>query len=338
MEMQNLHYNHLQILKQASKNKMKNLMLILFIIFSIPFISFAAKDNKSEQMPDTKKITKIPDLAPANDESENKTAKEDNSNLEINFIDLNEIGDAIFIKLPNDKKILIDSGANDKKGELILNFLSQKKVEKIDIVLLSHPHIDHMGGLPFLLKNIKIDKYIDSRYPSTTKIYKNILEIVNEKNIAYETVKKGDTIDMDKNVSIEVLSPLGYSANQKENKNVNNSSVVLKIVYNNISFLLTGDAEKEIEYKLIESSPEKLKSTVLKAAHHGGKNSTTSEFLEKVQPEYIVISTLPGSEFHPHQNTLKRIVKTKSKIYRTDLNGTIKMTTDGNDLKINTER
>lgn len=270
-----------------------------------------------------------------------KTYSESETNtLIVTFLDVKQ-GDSIFIKTPNKKYILIDGGSIPKEwstfdaGKLVVvPYLKNNGIKKIDYVIATHPDLDHIGGLVSVLKNIEVDTFIDSGTISTTKTYETLLNIIDEKKIKY-TIAQRDRINIDSALNIEILSPI----NKRFLNDANNNSIVIKIKYDNISFLLCADIGKEAETEYVKTYGETLKSDILKVAHHGGKSSTSDIFLNYVQPRIAVISVGKHNAFgHPSEDTLSALKAINADIYRTDQSGAITIKTDGKQYSVLTQK
>ncbi len=288
-----------------------NKFVILFIIFS--FISFWG-------------LVQFPAVAgPAAGE------------LEVVFLDVGQ-GDSVLVTTPSGFRVLIDGGdgkgrfSRDQAEEVIIPYLRRAGIRKLDAVAITHPHFDHLGGLVSLLGNRKIEvgEVLDpgARYPSSE--YINFLQAIRDReDIRYLQPRSGDLLDWGPEVEVRVLGPL------EESDNPNNSSLVIKLTYGEISFLLTGDAEWEAEEAMIRKWGFGLSSTVLKAGHHGSATSSSAEFLRYVRPRIAVIAVGEKNRFgHPSEVTLERLSRGRVEVYRTDIRGTVTITTDGRELQV----
>jgi beta-lactamase superfamily II metal-dependent hydrolase len=252
-------------------------------------------------------------------------------NLTAYFIDVGQ-GDSELIQFAG-KNILIDAGDQDA-GPRVESYLRSHGITALDLVVATHPHDDHIRGLIPLLKDFPIKQVLDSGQSHTTQTFSTYLNLIDQKNIPFETAQRGQTIDLDPAIKIEVLSPPSTLFQDDLNQN----SIVLKITYNKISFLLMGDAGIEAENSLLSSGYD-LKSTVLKVGHHGSSSSTSSGFLAKVQPEIEIIEVGAGNDYgHPSQKTMSALQNTNSQIYRTDTNGNIIIDTNGESYTVTTEK
>lgn len=254
-------------------------------------------------------------------------------NLYVYFLDVGQ-GDGAFIRTPNGKNILIDAGQCsegadefDAGVDIVLPFLTKKNITKIDYVVVSHAHSDHVGGLISVMKKIPVDVVYDSGFPYSSPVYAKFLQIIKQKKILYKIARRGDTLDWDPDLTVKVLSP----DVRKFFEDPNNNSVVLKITYKNVSFLFTGDIEALAESDILDNyKKSELSSVILKVPHHGSHTSSTADFLDAVDPEIAVISCGRFNRFkHPHSGIVKRYNDFRIELHRTDKEGTIFISTDG---------
>lgn len=257
-----------------------------------------------------------------------KSFSEDN--FEMHFINVGQ-GDSILIHV-NNKTILIDSGPKDSASSIV-NYLNKYKVKKIDYLIATHPHEDHIGNFSYIIKRFSIGSFYSPKIQSTGKIYESMIDELKHKNLKINVLKEGkSSINLGKDVSIKVLSPKENYLDSKNN--LNNYSAVFLIKYKNTSFLLTGDAEKEAE-EYILSRNENIKANLLKLGHHGSDSSTSEAFLKVVSPSIGIISCGKDNAYgHPHDSVLKLLKKYNVKTYRTDIDGDIKVVSDGNKIMI----
>ena len=250
-------------------------------------------------------------------------------------------GDCAVIETPSGKTYLIDAGPSDKNyggvfdaGEsVIIPFLKSAKAVKLDALLITHTHLDHYGGAQFILNNFNTDEWIDSGIPVSAPDYLEILKTLDAKHIRYSTVKAGDRLDWDKSLTVEVLAP--WPQNRPDARKINDTSIVIKLTYGSVSFLFAGDAEKQEQADLVKKYGRKLKSQILKFPHHGSRTAKHQGFLAAVDPETVVISCGRKNKFfHPHTSTLKMLKRSGAKIYRTDTDGSVQVTTDGKTYSI----
>ena len=247
--------------------------------------------------------------------------------LEITVIDVGQ-GDSILIETPSGKKVLIDGGEEYAGKNIVIPFLRRKGINKLNMVILTHPHSDHVGGLPEVLKKVRVDSVLDSGLPHTSGYYKNFLSLIEKNRIKYKVVRLGSTLDFRDGVKANILGP-SEPLLEGTNSDLNNNSIVMRLVYGKFSMLLTGDSEREGEKRLMERGAY-LQSNILKAGHHGSNTSSSKEFLEEVRPEVVIISVGAHNDFgHPGKYTLERLSNINAKILRTDKDGAVIIKTNG---------
>jgi beta-lactamase superfamily II metal-dependent hydrolase len=251
-------------------------------------------------------------------------------NLTIAFINVGQ-GDSTLVILPNGKTLLIDGGDHENSGR-VLATLQQYNLSHIDVVVATHPHADHIGGLTDVIKNVGVGQVIDSGQIHTTQIFEDFLDAIAEKQIPLKSVREGYSIDLDTTVKIDVLNPPAALPDGVDNEaQFNDNSVVLKLTYGQFSALLTGDIQETNEARLVSKNASAIDAEVLKAGHHGSRTSSSSSFLNAVTPKVAIISLGFGNSYgHPHQEALDRLSAAGiEQIFRTDVDGTITLTTNG---------
>ena len=259
-------------------------------------------------------------------------------NLKVNFINVGE-GDCILIEAPNKINILIDGGGTplsdfDVGNKIVIPYLRRKGINKIDLLILTHPDLDHLEGLLPVLMEFKVDMVLDSGLPCDSSEYKEFISLILKKDIPYYKAKAGDNFIFSSNLEIFLLNPL-YDSDFYEEPDFNNASIVVKLFYRNADFLFTGDIEEAAEKKLLIWQ-NILQSDILKVGHHGSATSTNLEFLDKVNPSIAVITVGKNSYGHPSQKTIERLEDKNIPIYRTDKDGTITIRTNGQEYWIRT--
>lgn len=236
------------------------------------------------------------------------TIPQDN-NLRVYCLDVGQ-GDSILIT-NNNKTMLIDASTNEM-GSRVVKYLNDLGIKKIDYLVGTHPHEDHIGGLDNVIKNFDIGTIYMPNVIATTKTYEEVIDAISAKKLKVTSPKTGDKFTVG-NAECEVMS----IRNDKDD--YNNCSIVIKMDFNNVSYLFTGDAEESVE-----SSRKWPHIDVLKVGHHGSNTSSSKNFLKQIKPEIALISVGQGNTYgHPTQATLKRLSNIGAKIYRTDENGTI---------------
>ncbi|MCL2036883.1 MAG: MBL fold metallo-hydrolase [Oscillospiraceae bacterium] len=258
--------------------------------------------------------------------------------VQVHFIDVGQ-GDCALI-LTHEKAVLIDSG-EDKYADFVIGYINKLGIKKLDLIIVSHVHSDHIGGIPQIVAAVKTDKLLLPRLPDrlvpTTNVFINMLNAVEEHSIEYAYAKAGDVFDLG-NADIEILSPhVDFEIN-----GINNSSIAAKLNHGGNSFLFTGDMEREAEVNLIERERQReisLSATVLKVAHHGSRTSSGQTFLDAVGGKYAVISVgSPNNYNHPTDEVLKRLKSVGFEILRTDESGTIVFESSEDGLEIKKEK
>lgn len=244
------------------------------------------------------------------------------SNLEVYFLD---VGQADSILISNkDHHILIDAG-NNEDGPLLVNYIKELGISKFDLVVGTHPHEDHIGGLDNIIDNFDIDNIYLPDVITTTKTFEEVIDSISNKNLEITIPKINDTLSLG-DITIEVISS---NSNQD---NLNDSSLVLKLTYGSNSFLFTGDISSEVEKAIIDKN---IDVDVLKVSHHGSSSSTSTNFLKKVTPSHAIISVAKKNTYnHPSISTINRIKEYTNNLYITSELGTIKVTSNGKDINV----
>jgi competence protein ComEC len=246
----------------------------------------------------------------------------------VHFIDVGQ-GDAIFIQSPNGKTMLVDGGVKGE-GTNVVSYLREQGIEQLDYVVATHPDADHIGGLIAVLNSISIKHFLDSGKVHTSQTYEEMISLISQKNIPYTVPKTGDHVKLDEALDITVLH-----ADEDASDN-NEASIVLKVVYNNVSFLLTGDAGIDVEEEMLYS--EDVSATVLKAGHHGSNTSSSPAFIAAVDPEAAILSYGQDNKYgHPHFEVVESLQQAGSKIYGTAESGHIVIETDGHAYLVNAD-
>jgi len=263
-------------------------------------------------------------------------------NLNIYFLNVGQ-GDAILIKSPYGQNILIDTGDGNFIIQELDKYLSWWE-KNIDLVIITHPHDDHIGGINKLFHYYKIKKILYTGVVHSSPNFLAFLENIQNNETPILIASKQNNIklspDQKKQLILKILYPK-ENFFQKEINNLNNSSIISKLIYHNTSFLFMGDAEKEVEEELINDHQNNiinLRSDVIKLGHHGSNTSNTDTFLQSVKPEFGIIQVGKNNNFnHPSPRILKRLQRNNIQIYRNDLHGGIHVDSDGNKIKIQHE-
>ena len=285
--------------------------------------------------------------------------------LQVHVLDVGPIeGDSILIIAPGGKSVLIDAG-DATKGKVVLEALKRYKIDRLDYFIATHPHPDHIGGAVAVLKAVKVLNIIDNRLPPVglpnttppgsgktlasalkpqpgppkarkkgpTSFYDDYKDAIELSSAQYERAEPGKQYDLGGGARLTIIAPSQpYFTKEKlkaGGNEPNANSIVARLDYGEFSMLLPGDAEEQSE-QLLSSKDVDLKATILKVAHHGSKYATSEEFIKRVKPEDAIISDGEWNRYgHPSQAVLDRLKAVNVKIYRTDLQGEITITTTG---------
>ena len=246
--------------------------------------------------------------------------------LIVHFLDVGQ-GDSIFIELPNGKTMLVDAGEN-YHGQGIIDYVQTIGYQKLDYVVATHPHEDHIGSMPYIVRNFEIGSIYMPDVTANTATFESLLKAIKAKGLRVKNGRTGVHIIKDGELTADIIAP-----DKPDESNLNNSSIVLLLTFGNVSYLLTGDAETK-ELNAIRAD---MHATVLKAGHHGSKTSTTQTLLKKISPDVTVISCGKSNDYgHPHAEVLKMLKSVNSSVYRTDRDQTVIVATDGSSLTVST--
>lgn len=300
--------------KKIKKNIKRNFFEILIIL-----LAFLIINNQD-------KIKNL--FNQNNNQNQNDYINMNNDLLKVHYLDVGQ-GDSIFIELPNNETMLIDA-AESYQSENIINYLKNLNYQKIDYVIGTHPHTDHIGGLKDIINTFEIGKIYMPKVVSTTKTYESLLMTIKDKNLKINTAKAGTSIiDID-TLKINILAP-----NNSTYTELNNYSVVTKITYGSTKFLFMGDAEKLSENEIKEN----VTADVIKIGHHGSNTSSSIDFIKKVNAKYGIISVGLNNKYNlPKEETITNWENSGTKIYLTSTNGNITAISDGTNIKIESEK
>lgn len=252
-----------------------------------------------------------------------------NETLKIHFIDVGQ-ADSMLIQI-GDKACLIDAG-NNEDSELVTSYLEKVGVTKLDYIIGTHPHEDHIGGLDAVIENFQIDKVILPEYTLTTKTFLDVLDAIEDKELKITKPMVGDKYKLG-DASFTIIAPVKSDYGD----NANNYSVGIKLEYGKTSFVTVGDAEIVAEKDILGTDID-LTADLYKASHHGSHTSNSDEFLSAIDPTFAVISVGEGNSYgHPNSNVVTTLLEDDVQIYRTDKQGTIVVTSDGVNLSFQTK-
>lgn len=272
--------------------------------------------------------TAAPTAVPTPKPTEKSIPKPINSTFEIHFIDVGQ-GDAILVEC--DGRFALIDGGNSKQSDKIYSYLKKRGIDTLDYIIAAHSDSDHIGGLSGALNFAKAKKAFAPVINSDAKAFINFKKYLGYQNVSITVPVCGESFNIGSAVAYFLAPQYNYSDD-------NNNSLVIKIVYGNTSFLLTGDAETKSESDMI-SAGVNLSADVIKIGHHGSSSSNSSEFLDKTRAKYAVISVGKDNSYgHPTEETLNKLKQRGMTILRTDQNGTIIFESDGKELTYSIEK
>lgn len=283
----------------------KVLLIILLIISYQKVLNYLEKENKQESIKIEERINV------------------DNYPFQIQFID---VGEADCILINNNKQYALIDAGNNKDGKKLVSYFKSIGIEKFQYVIGTHAHEDHIGGMDNIIRNFEIKHFYMPNVEVDMITYQEIKKELQKKNILYETPKLDNTLTLS-NAKIKVLS-IG-----DDKEDINSTSIVLKVTYQNTSYLLMADATSDVEQKILNKN---IQSDLIKIGHHGSNHSSSATFLNKVKPKYAIISVgTPNDYGFPKKVTLDKLERIGANILRTDELGTIIASSDGNNIYFN---
>jgi competence protein ComEC len=256
------------------------------------------------------------------------------SSLRITFLDVGQ-GDAAFVEFPNGTNMLIDAGPRtvrmDAGSRFVVPFLRAHGIRSINTIVVSHPHSDHFGGVPAIMREFRTGRVVDAGSKASSSLFREYAHLIDSLEVGYRRVVAGDTIDCGGDIRVYVLHPSGrFVPGETSGRNLNEESVVVKLVYGQTSVLFSGDAEHGAEDRMVDAYDGFLKSDLLKVGHHGSKTSTTSRYLGSVDPRWGIVSVGKGNVFrHPSEIVLQRLRDRMVHVRRTDEHNAVIFMSDG---------
>ena len=283
-----------------------------------------SKQNITKEEPESKKEPKTKENAILVDNDK----KDAYGNLKIHYIDVGQ-ADSILIE-QGSSSMLIDAG-NNEDSNVVKNYISEQGITKLNYIVDTHPHEDHIGGLDYVINSFQVGKIYMPKATSNTKTFQDVVSTIKAKGMKITVPKVLETFKVG-NATATILAP-----NSSGYKDLNNTSIVIRLTFGNNSFIFAGDAEDISENEMLSKGID-VSADVLKVGHHGSNSSTSQAFLDKVNPKYAVISVgMDNSYGHPHKSTMEKLKDKGVKVYRTDESGTIVATSDGKNITFNTK-
>lgn len=265
--------------------------------------------------------------AAAPDTEEGKAFPAGTEQVRVAYLDVGQ-GDSIFAELPGGECLLIDGGESENSSK-VADYIQREGFDRIDYLVATHPHSDHIGSLPEIIRQFDIGKVYMPKVQTNTQLFERLLDEIQSKGLKITEAKAGVTVKDTESLNMEFVAPTG-----QKYSDLNNASAVLRLRYGETSFLFTGDAEKESE----DDISMNVQAQVLKAGHHGSEYSSSEAFLNRVSPKYVVISCGAGNQYgHPDEAALDRFAAVGAKVFRTDKQGNIIIASDGKNIAAENE-
>lgn len=293
-------------------------IVLYFLGINIYDITLGPSDESNETIGTTETTTQMPEMANPSGE------------LTLTMIDVGQADS--FLLVQDGKTMLVDCGTRST-GEDVVKYLNEQGITRLDYVIGTHPHDDHMGGMYDVITNFEIGKIIMPEVEVgkvTTNWYVKLMQEIKQGAYELEYAKLGAVYDLGE-ANFKIIGPI-----ENDESNLNNYSIVLKVTFGDMDVIMTGDAETKVEKAIMESG-ETLGAEILKVGHHGSDTSSSDEFLDAVSPIYALISAKVGNKYeHPIKSTMQKLEKRKIEVYRTDENGTVVATITAHDVKFST--
>lgn len=311
---------------KKDKNKLIIQLLVIALIFLMSYFGYECTENGGFKNTINQAVASLSTSSKPTIER-----KIVDGIMEIHTIDVGQ-GDSILV-IQKDQVMLVDCGTR-AKGSTVVEYLKELGITKIDILVGTHSHDDHMGGMAEVIRNFEIGTLYapdNSKESITTFWYMDFLDAVSEKNVNWVYPEVGTTFGVG-DANVQIVAP-----NSKEYNNMNNYSIVLRVTYGETDVLLMGDAETLSEEEIMNNGLY-IDVDVLKLGHHGSSTSSSEKFLNATTPQYAIMSVGKGNTYHhPIKSVMERLENMEITVYRTDESGTIIMSTDGKSITFNVE-
>lgn len=313
--------------RKNDRKKLKTLVKLIILVIVLASLFYLSIDrlDLEEQSPTSVSQNQNSQQEEISQPKQNQ--EEVTGEMFVHMIDVGQADSFLFVQGEN--TMLIDCGTRGE-GDDVVSYLQELGIEKIDVLVGSHPHDDHMGGMKKVIDAFEVSQiYVSdvSNCEITSNWYATLWETIMEENLPHQTLKNGDHFNVGQ-MQVELLAPIAY-----QGSNINNYSLVMKVSFGQTDILMTGDAETEIEEEILALG-EDLDVEVLKMGHHGSDTSSSEAFMQATSPEYVLISAGIANKYHhPCETTMQYLEDNQIPVYRTDESGTVIMETDGKTIR-----
>jgi competence protein ComEC len=283
-------------------------------------------------------IISLPDLDGSDTQvSGTATPRPDADTATISVLDVDQ-GQAVLVVAPDGSAALVDAGRSQTRiREEIVPYAREQGINELQYLILSHPDQDHVGGMPEVFEHFSVENWVDPGIPTTNQRYEETIEIVLEQDIPAILARQGERLTLGDSVELSLLWPQSGFILSGSEPDSNENSVVLKVSFHDVDILIPGDLETRGEDALVEQLGGALEAEILVVGHHGSNTSSTAPFLDAVNPELAIISAGRDNPYgHPHDEVMQRLRFRGVEIYRTDLDGTVEIATDGVSYSVTT--